>query len=124
MSEELDFSGIDDRASDAPGRVKESFGHTRHAMEAPDLAAAARTRMAKAMARRLARAVDDGEVERFFIVAAPDTLGALRDELDERVRSRVVGELDKNLDNADVSAIADQLDRDGALGRVASKTRR
>lgn len=57
------------------------------------------------IASRFARSVCDhlrsgraaGEYERLYIVAAPATLGRLRDNLDAPTRAAVCGEVDKNL---------------------------
>jgi len=87
----------EDLVTDRAGRAFDSAGEGRHAME-PETTPQERekerfqTRVARAMRDALA----EGEVERFVLVAEPGTLGALRDELHDRVRERVVAELDKD----------------------------
>lgn len=84
--------------TDAPGRAFDSMGAGRHAMEKEvgprehEVAAFARE-----LARRLAAARSQGEIERLIVVAAPEFLGKLRDSLDAATRKLVEAEFSLNL---------------------------
>jgi protein required for attachment to host cells len=54
-------------------------------------------------------ALAEGEVERFVLVAEPRTLGALRDELPDHVRKRVVAELDKDHTETPLDRLVEQV---------------
>lgn len=49
------------------------------------------------LASELRRAADDGDLDHVVLVAPPQMLGDLRGALDDRVRDKVIGELDKDL---------------------------
>lgn len=84
--------------SDRPGRSFESAGTARHAMEPPtDPARAEKRHFAEHLAEHLDRAAQDQAFDRLIVVAAPHTLGDLREALSDRVRTLISAELDKDL---------------------------
>jgi protein required for attachment to host cells len=99
-----------DLVTDRAGRAFDSAGQGRHAME-PEVTPQERekerfqTRVARAMRDALA----EGEVERFVLVAEPRTLGALREELADTVRARVVAELDKDHTDTPLDKLFEQV---------------
>lgn len=94
-------------SSDLPGRSFDSHGQGRHGMEP---ATDPKERHAQAFAVEIARHLEQGRNEGGFdslvLVAPPKFLGLLRSELDKVTRSTVIGELDKNLLEADLKTLA------------------
>lgn len=82
--------------TDRPGRVHESKGASRSAVETTDLHALAEADFLKRLAGRLAELVQEG-AGRILIVAPPKALGTLRDALSAQVKAAVDGELAKDL---------------------------
>lgn len=54
-------------------------------------------------------AVDDGRVERFVLCAEPKTLGDLRAALPERVRARILAEIDKDYTETAPDTLAERV---------------
>jgi len=101
-----------------PGRVRESVGHARHAVESrQDPHEAAEAAFAREVAARLERAAAEGCYGRLFVVAPPVFLGQLRPALGAETRRRLAGTLDKDLTRAAVRDIAEHLDAEEAPGR-------
>jgi protein required for attachment to host cells len=97
-------------SSDLPGRAFDSHGQGRHGMEqATDL----KEQEAHAFALEIARHVDrnrlDGSFDALILVAPPKFLGRLRSELSKACKEAIVGEIDKNLVEADEKTIERQL---------------
>ena len=85
-------------ASDRPGRSFDSGGQGRHAMEPPtDPQRYAKYEFARELAERLEDAVHARRFEALVLIAAPKTLGDLRELLPEAVKAKVVAEIDKDL---------------------------
>jgi protein required for attachment to host cells len=99
--EELTGSSAPSReiGSDRPGRSFDSGGgQGRHAMEPPtDPQRHAKFEFARELAARLEEAAHRGRFARLVLVAAPRTLGDLRELLPEPVKAKVVAEIDKDL---------------------------
>jgi len=74
-----------------PGRSHQSFGSRRSAYEAPDMHDMAEARFTAEVAERVADLVNAGED--LLLTADPRSLGNLRKELPETVRSRLLGEI-------------------------------
>lgn len=95
-----------DLGSDRPGRVHDRFGPGRHAMEPKaDWHRQDKAAFARAVAERIAGAVQAGEFDRLVLVAPPTAMGDLRAALDDRTRAKIIGEITKDLThspNADV----------------------
>jgi protein required for attachment to host cells len=87
-----------DILSDRPGRVIESQGRARHAMENPS---DPHRDLKRAFARKLAGILEgqlaDKRFDRLVIVAPPITLGDLREALPKSVRAKVAAELAHDL---------------------------
>ncbi|MBB4287162.1 host attachment protein [Roseospira goensis] len=87
-----------DIASDRPGRTFESVGDLRHAKEPPtDPHRHEKRRFAHAIAGLLERGRTTAAFDRLVIVAPPQMLGDLRDELSDPLRGLVIAEVDKDL---------------------------
>lgn len=97
-------------ASDRPGRSFDSGGQGRHAMEPPsDPQRHAELSFAREVAHRLEDAANRHRFDRLLVVAAPRTLGDLRDFLPNMVRERIVKELDKDLTNVPLADLGRHL---------------
>lgn len=99
---EREFSGTQAQsreiASDRPGRTFDIGGEGRHAMEpSTDPVRHAKLEFARDLAEHLSQAVNRHAFDRLIVIAAPRTLGDLRDLLPAAVRERVVAEIDKDL---------------------------
>jgi protein required for attachment to host cells len=96
--------------SDLPGRSFDSHGEGRHGMEQ---ATDPKEQEAQAFAVEIARHVDrshgEGSFDSLILVAPPKFLGRLRAELSKATRESLVGELDKNLVEADKKTLEHQL---------------
>ncbi len=100
----------EDLVTDRAGRAFDSAGEGRHAME-PEVTPQEREkeRFHGRVAAAMRDASAEGEVERFVLVAEPRTLGALRDQLPEHVRARVVAELDKDHTETPLDRLVEQV---------------
>lgn len=98
--------------SDRPGRTFDSHGNGRHRHalgHVVDPLEQESVRFAKTVATHLDRARQRDRYERLALVADPRFLGHLRHELTQATRSRLSAEIDKNLSEADPSAIREAL---------------
>jgi protein required for attachment to host cells len=92
--------------SERPGRVHESVGMARHAMEPRlDPHRAAEADFARHAAAMLEHAAETGRYGRLLIVAPPVFLGDLRKALGDETRRRLQGSLDKDLAQACLASI-------------------
>lgn len=99
-----------DLSSDLPGRTFDSRGQGRHRMEQPtDL----KTQEAQAFAAEIIRYLDHGRGEGAFdalvLAASPTFLGLLRSKLSKATRNTIVGEINKNLVEADQKTLEQQV---------------
>ncbi|MBK5946126.1 hypothetical protein CCR83_06595 [Rhodobacter veldkampii DSM 11550] len=91
-----------------PGRVFESMaGGRRSAMDQPDYGRLVGERFAADLVEMLTRRARAGEFDKLVLVAPPQVLGALRDEMDDALRAVVVAELPKTLTKHPVAKIAE-----------------
>jgi protein required for attachment to host cells len=99
--------------SDRPGRSFDSSGlGGRHAMQPPtDPQRYAKYEFARELAARLEEAARDGRFTRLVLVAAPKTLGDLRELLPGLVKAKVVAEIDKDLTKVPRHELGRHLDR-------------
>ncbi|SDJ94537.1 host attachment protein [Microbulbifer yueqingensis] len=96
--------------SDGPGRSYDSGGEGRHGMGNPrELHNRAGSRFAKELAHTLERGRQEGRYEKLYIVAEPQMVGNLREELDSPTRATIAGETGKNLVSSDAREIRSQL---------------
>lgn len=86
------------RDSDRPGRIHESVGQVRHAMQ-PHTTPDERNReeFSRDLIERMRLGANEHRFSQLLLVAPPAMLGALRSHLDEGLRERVIAELDKDL---------------------------
>lgn len=104
--------------TDRPGRVHESVGGGRHAIEPrQDPHEAAEAAFAHEVARRLEQAAAEGRYERLVVVAPPVFLGRLRPALGAQARQRLAGTLNNDLTHAPVQDIAERLEAEGLFGK-------
>lgn len=98
--------------SDRPGRVYDSRGSGRHAME-PDHSV--RDHEATAFAKRICDRLDEarlaGSVDKLVLVAAPRFLGHLRASLSKGTRGIVAHTIDKELTQASTEELVEHLPR-------------
>jgi protein required for attachment to host cells len=95
--------------SDLPGRTFDSHGR-RHGMEqASDPHEQEAQMFATQVARHLDRGRREGNFDSLVLVAPPKFLGRLRAELSKSARDALVGELDKNLVEADQETLERQI---------------
>jgi protein required for attachment to host cells len=107
----LDNPPSREQGSDRPGRVRESVGAARHAVEPrQDPHQAAKQAFARRLAARLETAATEGRYARLMLVAPPAFLGWLREALGDGTRPLVQGSLDKDLVHAHLAEIAARLD--------------
>lgn len=85
-----------EQGTDKPGRAFNSVGSHRSAMENPDWHQQAEDRFARDVAQRIDGILAEEPAWRLVLVAAPDTLGTLRQQLSPQARQRVHGELAKD----------------------------
>ncbi|UHQ56711.1 host attachment protein [Microbulbifer sp. YPW16] len=96
--------------SDGPGRSFDSGGEGRHGMGNPrELHNRAGSRFAKELAHALERGRQEGRYEKLYIIAEPQMVGNLRDELDPPTRATIAGESGKNVVHCAPEEIRSQL---------------
>ncbi|MDN8618089.1 host attachment protein [Variovorax ginsengisoli] len=89
------------------GRGERFMGHTTEPKTEPHRKEA--QRFARQIAHLLEQACNERRYDRLLIAAAPAFLGVLRQELPERVRKVLAGELDQDLVNLDVHQLEQRL---------------
>lgn len=109
-----DFDGANqpgrDLTSDRPGRTFDSAGEGRHAMQpTTDPKRYEKRRFAHELAGFLDAAAKRGDFDQLILVAPPQALGDLRDELPKAVIGMLVGELAKDLTNTPLHDLPDHL---------------
>ena len=93
-------------SSDLPGRAFDSHGQGRHGMEqATDPHEQEAQTFAVEIARHIDRGRREGSFDSLVLVAPPKFLGRLRPELSKAARDTLIGELDKNLVEADAKTL-------------------
>ena len=103
--EEQDNPETSEQGTDRPGRFNDGPSVSRSAVQETDWHALEKHRFAKDLAQMLYKKAHANKFERIVIVAAPQVLGDLRDEIHDEVRSRVIGEIDKTLTNEPIDDI-------------------
>lgn len=93
---------------DEPGLVYESHGQGRHTTETTRKDEEANA-FARRICERLKRARLDGECEKLYLVAPPQFLGVLRDNLDRPTQGVVAGEITKDVVTADPERVREVL---------------
>ncbi len=97
-------------SSDLPGRTFDSQGQGRHRMEpTTDPKEREARAFAAEIARHIERGRNEGNFDALVLIAPPKFLGRLRAELTKPARDTLVGELDKNLVEADTKTLERQV---------------
>lgn len=87
-----------EQGSDAPGRVFDSTGHARHAIEPhADWHREAKRSFAREIGGVLREKLREKAFDKLVLVAPARTMGDLRAEIDDATRQRLVGEVVKDL---------------------------
>jgi protein required for attachment to host cells len=98
-----------EQGTDRPGRVHESAGTSRSAVEQTDWHKQAEDEFLKEIGKHLDEAVRGGKTDALIIVAAPRALGVLRPTYTHGVKEALVAEVDKDMVNMPVYEIEKQL---------------
>lgn len=101
-----------DQSANRPGRMPDVGHGQRSALDDTDWHELAKERFAADLAKTLYEKVHAGEIERIVLVAAPQVLGDLRQELHQEVKDCVVAEIDKTLTNHPVDEIEEIVSRE------------
>lgn len=94
-----------------PSRTFESTGHSRSAMETPDLHQRAEDRFVDAIMSDLAKDAAAGSFEHVVIIAPPVALGEMRKVVDAHLGSRIALWIDKDLTKEPIPKITDAVVR-------------
>jgi len=101
-----------DLVSDAPGRVHDRFGRSRHAMEpGTGVKEESRRRFVKEMAVRLEGSYLKGDFDQLVLLAAPAVLGVIRKTLTAELTKNVIKEIPKDVIGQSIDKIQLQLVR-------------
>ena len=92
-----------DLGSDRPGRVHQSHGASRSAMEETDWHEQAEAEFLKGVANKVEKLVESREIEAMILIAPPKALGILRAELASLPEGIIRAEIDKDLVKLTVS---------------------
>jgi protein required for attachment to host cells len=95
-----------EQGADRPGRAIQSVIGRRSAVGQTDWHEVAEEKFAATVAARLNSAAQHNKFERIVLVAPPQTLAALRKQLDPHASRRVIAEVDKDLTKHPVPEIA------------------
>ena len=99
-----------DVRTDKAGRVQESVGGAHHAVAArTDWHREEKHQFARTLAKYLDEAAERHDYDRLILVAAPRTLGDLREALGRHAQDRLAGELDKDLTEMTVADVGARL---------------
>lgn len=100
-----------EHGTERPGRVHESHGSARHAIELrQDPHRAAEASFARHLANELEKAAATGRYDSLLLVAPPVFLGDLRKVLGAATLQRLRGSLDKDIAQASLPLIVSDLD--------------
>ena len=92
--------------ADGPGRVFDSAGQGRHAMEPKtDPKEVEKDKFLRELTELLERGAQNGEYDRLVLCAAPHALGELRSLLPKSVQDKMMAELDKDLTNTPLDQV-------------------
>ncbi|MGF1619386.1 MAG: host attachment protein [Rhodomicrobiaceae bacterium] len=98
-----------EQGTDRPGRVHESAGPGRSAVEQTDWQKQDEDGFLKEIGKHLDEATRTGKADALIIVAAPRALGVLRTTYTHGVKEALVAEIDKDMVNMPVYEIEKQL---------------
>ncbi|WP_120502788.1 host attachment family protein [Sulfitobacter mediterraneus] len=103
--EEQDNPPNREQAANRPGRFNDGPSVHRSAVADTDWHELAKDRFAHDLADILYKQVHKGRFSKLVIVAPPNTLGELRQELHQEVTQKVIGEVPKTLTNHPIDEI-------------------
>ncbi len=83
--------------AERPGRVFQSHGGARSAVEQTDWHAQSEASFLERVAARLDRAAEERSLKHLVVAAPPRALGLLREKMTPRVRALILREIDKDL---------------------------
>ncbi len=106
---EYEAAATREQGADAPGRVFQSVGSMRSAVEQTDWHDQDEQAFLKTLAERLDAAVTRGETRTVVLVAAPRALGMIRQVYSAATRRAIATEIAKDLVNQPVHEIERQL---------------
>lgn len=92
--------------TDRPGRMQDTGRQQLSAMELTDHERLARERFAVTVADRINKRAGRDGMSRLVVVAPPQTLAVLRDEISDTARKTVLAEIDKDLTHHPLDKIA------------------
>ncbi len=98
-----------DLGTDRPGRVHQSLGASRSAVESTDFHAEAEANFISKLAERLDKAASAHEMSHVILVAPPKALGILRKHLTPELQALVKAEVAKDLAQLSTSEIEKHL---------------
>lgn len=101
-----------DQGTDAPGRAFGTGGAPRSAVDNADWHELEKEHFAREIAQRINTAAESGELSEIVIIVPPRVLGELRQELSAKAKSKVKGELDKDLTHHPLPEIEKALARE------------
>ena len=99
------------------GQTHESSGPGQRAYDETDFHELQKDRFAADLADKLYKMAHKGRFDSLVIVASPQVLGVLRDEMHKEVSSKVIGEIPKTLTNHPLHEI-EQLVQDNLAGNA------
>lgn len=96
-----------EQSANRPGRMNDSGPGQKSAFDDTDWHELAKERFAKDLADMLYERAHKGQFEKLVIVASPQVLGVLRDELHKEVADKLVADIPKTLTNHPIEEIED-----------------
>jgi protein required for attachment to host cells len=111
---EHDDASTHSQGADAPGRVHQSFGVTRSAVEQTDWHDIAERHFLTEVVRLLDEALTNNLVKKFILVASPRALGMLRPAYSPALRRAISVEIDKDWVGLPIHEIEEKLMRSQA----------
>jgi protein required for attachment to host cells len=110
---ERDSPRTHDLGTDRPGRVHDSTGHARHAIQPrSDRHDEQEKAFLRLVVRRLLEAFESNAFHDVVLIAPPRALGVLRDVLPDQLSKRVILAIDKDLTKHRDEAVSDILRRE------------
>lgn len=94
-----------EQSANRPGREQASHGTRVSAYDNTDFHELQKERFASDLAARLYKMAHAGKFDRLVLVASPQVLGNLRDEMHKEVSDRIIAEIPKTLTNHPIDEI-------------------
>ncbi|GAA4215894.1 protein required for attachment to host cells [Sagittula marina] len=105
--DEQDNPSDEEQSANRPGRMKDNGVGQKSAYQDTDWHELAKDRFAADLADKLYAEAHKGSFDKLIIVASPQVLGVLRDEMHKEVSDKVIAEVPKTLTNHPVNEIED-----------------